>query len=75
VAAFGEKRAVGSQLLPTRYDQIVQAFGGAGEHVDSGPELDGALRRARDSGKVYCIDVNLDRDFVRKNQLSRFTVL
>jgi acetolactate synthase-1/2/3 large subunit len=74
IAAFGEARAVGSKLLPTRYDRIVAGFGGAGEHVESGGELDAALRRARDSGQVYCIDVALDPGFIARNSLSRFTV-
>jgi acetolactate synthase-1/2/3 large subunit len=74
VERYGEERAVGSQLAPIRYDRIVADFGGQGEHVDTGPELDAALRRARASGTVYAIDVNLDRDFISKHRLSRFTV-
>lgn len=74
VERYGEARSVGSLLAPIRYDKIVADFGGSGEHVHTGEELDAALRRARDSGTVYAIDVDLDRDFVRKHRLSRFTV-
>lgn len=74
VERYGEERAVGSALAPLRYDRIVAEFGGRGEHVDTGPELDAALRRARDSGAVYAIDVRLDPDFIRTHRLSRFTV-
>jgi acetolactate synthase-1/2/3 large subunit len=74
VERYGESRAVGSLLAPIRYDRVVTAFGGQGEHVGTGAELDAALRRARASGTVYAIDVDLDRDFIRKHKLSRFTV-
>jgi acetolactate synthase-1/2/3 large subunit len=75
IQAFGRERAVGARLLPTRYDEIVRAFGGDGEHVESGPELDAALRRARSSGKVYCIDVKVDPEFVLRHKLARTAVL
>jgi acetolactate synthase I/II/III large subunit len=75
IRAFGKERAVGTQLAPIRYDKIVEAFGGAGEHVESGPELDAALRRARDSGKVYCIDARLDPDFALRENIGRLTVM
>ncbi|MEO6950661.1 MAG: thiamine pyrophosphate-binding protein [Polyangia bacterium] len=75
IQSFGRERAIGSRLAPIRYDKVVEAFGGAGEHVDSGPELDAALRRARDSGKVYCIDARVDQEFVLREKLARTTVL
>jgi len=75
IQAFGRERAVGAKLAATRYDKVVEAFGGAGEHVDSGPELDAALRRARDSGQVYCIDARLDAEFVLRESLAKMTVL
>ena len=75
ITAFGEARAVGSSLAPIRYDHVVKAFGGEGEHVASGAELDAAMLRARTANKVYCLDVALDRTFIQKNKLSKFTVL
>jgi acetolactate synthase-1/2/3 large subunit len=74
IEAYGERRAVGSRLAPIRYDAIVRDFGGAGEHVESGAELDAALLRARASNTVYAIDARLDPEFIRAHKLSRFTV-
>ncbi len=39
-------RKVATDLLPTRYDQVVRGLGGHGEHVQHPDELDGAIRRA-----------------------------
>jgi len=75
INTFGRDRVQGTRLAPIRYDKIVEAFGGVGEHVESGPELDAALRRARDSGKVYCIDAKVDQEFVLREKLAKLTVL
>ncbi len=75
ISAFGEARAVGSALAPIRYDQVVCAFGGRGEHVGAGAQLDEALERARASNAVYALDVALDPTFIARNKLSKFTVL
>jgi acetolactate synthase I/II/III large subunit len=75
IQAFGKDRVVGSRLRSIRYDKIVEAFGGAGEHVETGPELDAALRRARDSNQVYCLDVRIDTDFVLREGLGKLTVM
>jgi acetolactate synthase-1/2/3 large subunit len=56
----GEERAIATALAPTRYDQIVEAMGGYGEHIDSPDEIEAALERAFASGKPACIDVALD---------------
>ena len=39
-------RKVATDLLPTRYDQVVRGMGGHGEHVQHPDELDDAVRRA-----------------------------
>ena len=39
-------RKVATDLLPTRYDQVVRGMGGHGEHVQHPDELDDAIRRA-----------------------------
>jgi acetolactate synthase-1/2/3 large subunit len=75
IQAFGRERAVGSRLAPIRYDKIVEVFGGKGEHVDSGPELEQALVRAKASGTVYCIDARVDGEFVLREGLARTAVL
>lgn len=57
-AMYGE--AVATRLAPTRYDRVVEALGGKGEHVEDPAELVPALERAFESGTVYCVDVAID---------------
>jgi acetolactate synthase-1/2/3 large subunit len=57
---YGEEHAVATRLAPTRYDRVVEAFGGKGEHVDRPEDLVPALERAFASGTVYCVDVAID---------------
>ena len=59
-AMFGDDKAPATALAPTRYDKVVQALGGDGEHVDHPADLVPALERAFASGTVYCVDVALD---------------
>ena len=51
-----------SELSPLRYDRVVEAMGGHGEHVTSPSEIRPALERARASGKPSCVNVMVDRD-------------
>jgi acetolactate synthase-1/2/3 large subunit len=55
---YGEP--VATKLAPTRYDWIVEAMGGKGEHVEDPADLAPALERAFASGTVYCVDVAID---------------
>jgi acetolactate synthase-1/2/3 large subunit len=57
---YGEERAIATKLAPTRYDRVVEALGGKGEHVEDPAELVPALERAFASGTVYCVDVAID---------------
>ena len=57
---YGKERAVACELLPTRYDRIVEALGGHGEHVERAEDLAPALARAVASGKPACVDVTID---------------
>jgi acetolactate synthase-1/2/3 large subunit len=57
---FGDEHAVATRLAPTRYDRIVEAMGGRGEHVEDPADLVPALERAFSSGAVYCVDVAID---------------
>ncbi len=57
---FGAERSPATALAPVRYDEVVKAFGGHGEHVDRPEQLAGALDRAFASGTVACVDVALD---------------
>jgi acetolactate synthase-1/2/3 large subunit len=58
--SYGPERAVGCELLPTRYDQVCTAFGGHGETVTDAGELLAAARRALASGKPACLNVMIE---------------
>ncbi len=62
VQMFGEDKSPGTLLAPTRYDQIVQAFGGYGELVTEPAKIRPALERALRSNTVACVNVMLDPD-------------
>lgn len=57
---YGEQNAVATKLAPTRYDRVVEALGGKGEHVEDPKDLVPALERAFASNTVYCVDVAID---------------
>jgi acetolactate synthase-1/2/3 large subunit len=57
---YGDDHAVATRLAPTRYDRVVEALGGQGEHVDDPKDLVPAFERAFASGTVYCVDVAID---------------
>jgi len=59
--SFGAARAVGLDLLPTRYDQVAAAFGAHGEHVERPAELAPALERAAGAGRPACVNVSIER--------------
>ena len=54
-------KPVATDLLPTRYDQVVSALGGHGEHVTTAAELRPALERAFGAGRPACVNVDLQR--------------
>ena len=70
IQMVGKERAAASALAPTRYDKIVEAMGGYGEHIDDPDDLDGALQRAFASGKPACIDVTIDPEGMVKTGAS-----
>lgn len=58
---YGTERGDTANLLAaTRYDLIVAAMGGHGEHVTDPAEIRPALERARASGKASCVNVMID---------------
>ena len=57
---YGENRAHGCGLLPTRYDLVAEALGAHGELVTRPTELSAALARARASGKPACVNVTIE---------------
>lgn len=60
VQMFGEDRSPATLLSPTRYDRVVEALGGYGEHVTEPKEIRPALERALAQGTVACVNVMLD---------------
>ncbi len=63
IQKYGSERGDVANLLdPTRYDRIVEAMGGYGEHVTKPEQIRGALDRARESGKPALVNVMVDPD-------------
>lgn len=54
---YGPDRLIGCQLSGARYDEAVKGLGGHGEYVTELADLDAALSRAVQSGKVACVNV------------------
>jgi thiamine pyrophosphate-dependent acetolactate synthase large subunit-like protein len=57
---YGRDRTVGCELLPSRYDRIVEAIGGHGEHVERPEDLTPAITRAIGSGRPACVNVTIE---------------
>lgn len=70
ITMVGEERAIATALAPTRYDRVVEALGGYGEHVTEPDEIGPALARAFASGKPACINVDLDPQGMAKTSAS-----
>jgi len=61
-AVYGWDRLAGTLLSPTRYDKVVEALGGHGEHVTRPEEIRPALERAAASGKPALVNVEIRQD-------------
>ena len=59
---YGEDRIVATRLNRTRYDLIVEAMGGHGEHVTEPDQIRPALERALASGKPALVNVEMRTD-------------
>jgi acetolactate synthase I/II/III large subunit len=59
---YGEDRLVATELARTRYDRIVEAMGGHGEHVTEPDQIRPAIERALASGKAACVNVEIRQD-------------
>jgi acetolactate synthase-1/2/3 large subunit len=57
---FGSERRIGNELLDVRYDLLVRALGGYGEHVTEPNQIPGAIQRALESGLPACVNVVVD---------------
>ena len=58
---YGPSRAIGCELLPTRYDAAVVGLGGHGELVTREADLSAALDRALAADKPACLNVMVAR--------------
>ena len=74
VMLFGTERSPATKLSPTRYDQVVEAFGGVGYNVEDPAELLPTLRRAIEHPQVACVNVALDPEFVVATGAAKLTV-
>jgi acetolactate synthase-1/2/3 large subunit len=61
-AIYGWDRLTGTLLNYTRYDKVVEALGGHGEHCTRPEQIRPALERAAASGKPACINVEIRQD-------------
>jgi acetolactate synthase-1/2/3 large subunit len=57
---YGANRMHGCELSPARYDLVVAALGGHGEHVETADALPAAIERALASGKPSCVNVMIE---------------
>jgi acetolactate synthase-1/2/3 large subunit len=68
---YGANRMHGCELLPARYDEVVKALGGHGEHVTRAADLPDAIERALSSGKPACVNVMIESTAAPAIRLSR----
>jgi acetolactate synthase-1/2/3 large subunit len=61
-AIFGADRLVATELAPTRYDLVVEALGGHGEHVTQPDQIAPAIKRGFASGKPALVNVEIRKD-------------
>jgi acetolactate synthase-1/2/3 large subunit len=59
---YGADRLVATELTYTRYDKVVEALGGHGEHVTKPADIGPALERAFASGKPALVNVEMRKD-------------
>ena len=59
---YGADRLVATELSYTRYDKVVEALGGHGEHVTEPGQIRPALERAFASGRPALVNVEMRKD-------------
>ncbi len=57
---YGGDRTIGCELLPSRYDKMIEGLGGHGEFVQHPDDLTPAVERALASGLPACINVAIE---------------
>jgi acetolactate synthase-1/2/3 large subunit len=55
----GRTGTVGCELRPTRYDIVMQGFGGQGENITTLDQVAPAIARAFASNQPYLLNVNI----------------
>lgn len=70
VELYGHERAVATALEYTRYEKIVQAFGGFGAYVEKVEDLGPALDEAFACGKPAMVNVKIASSDFRKGAIS-----
>jgi acetolactate synthase-1/2/3 large subunit len=58
--SYGRERAVGLDLLPTRYGAVAAAMGAHGEDISEFKNLNMALQRAVLAGRPACVNVLIE---------------
>ena len=59
LGVYGGDKTVACDLLRSRYDLVMKALGGDGEHVEQLSQLRPALERALASGRPYVINIDV----------------
>jgi acetolactate synthase-1/2/3 large subunit len=59
LGVFG--RPVATDLLPSRYDKMMEGFGGHAEHVTDPSEVPGAIERALSSDQASLLNIAVER--------------
>jgi acetolactate synthase-1/2/3 large subunit len=57
---YGPERAIGTDLLPTRYDEVSRGFGGYGDFITDPNQVVRAATRAIDSGLPAVLNVMIE---------------
>lgn len=60
IREYGQERAKGCELLPSRYDQVAEAFGGAGELVTDAVEVLPAAQRLHAKGLPAILNILIE---------------
>lgn len=63
-------RAIATELLPSRYDKMVEALGGWGAYVEDTADLPAALEAARNSQRPAVVNVRIGETDFRKGSIS-----
>jgi acetolactate synthase-1/2/3 large subunit len=70
VQLYGQERAVATALDYTRYDRVVEALGGHGEHVQRPEDIRPAIERTLAAGKPGLVNIEIGSSEFRKDAIS-----